>query len=154
MIGNRYRDVLNMVMIRKPKEPNNLFFTYLTSEFVYHMETSTIDEAASSSVILEVGRKPFPMVFLGSDGGSILFLRQKNSNNVYAWDTNVKCLSNNFKKVHHSISCRIPLKVTPGFRDIMWLIESNFMDFANGGTSCVGPLTKLHPMVYSEEHVL
>lgn len=151
MVGIRTHDVLNMLIIRKPKQPNNLYFTYLTSEFVYHMETSTIDEAATSGILLEVGRKPFPIVFLGTDGGSVLFLRREGSNNVYAWDTNSEFKTSNFKEAHHSTSCRIPLKVTPGFRDVMWLMESNFMDFANGTTSCVGPSTKLHPMVLSPQ---
>lgn len=111
------------------------------------METSAIDEAATSAVIVETGQKPFYMTFLGSDGGNVVFLRCEGSNNVYAWNTNDEFKKTNFIEAHRSTSCRIPLKVAPGFGDIMWLMESNLIDFATNTTSCVGPSTKLHPMV-------
>lgn len=148
MFGHKRPDVLSMMMIRTPKEPNSLYLTYLRSKYIYRAETSSIDVAATSCVLLEVGRKPFPMVFLGTDGGNVIFLRRHISNNVYAWNTDDEFKKSNFKKAHRSTDCRIPLKVAPGFGDIMWLMETNFMDFINDTTSCGGPSTKLHPMLH------
>lgn len=142
------RDVLYIQLIRK-KCGNVLFFTYLGSSRLYSIKTSFLRKGQCSGAVVDVGPKPNgqKIVLLGTDNGSSLFFRAKGESDIYVWDTE-KCFKpENFVLAQSGGECRLATQVVPGYKKLMWVLESNFHDYISNNVGCVGASVLLHPLI-------
>lgn len=145
------RDVLYIQLIRK-KCGNVLFFTYLSSPRLYSIKTSLLRKGQCAGAVIDVGPKPEgqKIVLLGTDNGSSLFFRPKGESDIYVWDTE-KCFKpDNWVLAQKGGECRLATQVVPGYKQLMWVLESNFHDYIVGNVGCVGANVLLHPLISCE----
>lgn len=69
--------------------------------------------------------------------------------NIYMWNTDTPFIQDNFLLVEQAGECRLPTGVIPGYKDLMWVIESNFQDYIENSVSCSGASVAIHPLVSS-----
>lgn len=142
------KDVLYMVLVRR-QCGNYVYFSYLSSPKMYHIKSESLQKGQTAGAIVEVGAKPEGVkgVLLGTDNaGSILF-RYKGQSDVYIWNTDTCFKDENFILVQRGTECRLPTHVVPGYKRLMWTIESNFHDYIAGTAGCLGPNVVVHPVV-------
>ncbi|XP_063230645.1 major royal jelly protein 1 [Bacillus rossius redtenbacheri] len=140
------RDVLYLALVRRPCGTTLLYLTYLSGCRVFYVKTSQLRRGARPAVV-DAGRKPGPLVLLGSDGGQALFFRARGEGDVYMWSTDTPLRADSFLLVQKGSECRLATQVAPGYKRLMWLLESNFQDFIAGTVGCAGASVALHPLV-------
>lgn len=148
--GCTKNDVLYIVLIRKPCGTTVLYFTYLGSSRLFSIRTEHLRKGfGGTGAVIDIGPKPkgLPIVLLGTDNGSSIFLRYKGLSDIYMWNTETCFKSSNFLEVQHGGECRLATQVVPGHKRFMWAIESNFQDYIAGTVGCTGASVVLHPVV-------
>lgn len=142
------KDVLYMVMVRKSCG-NSIYFSYLSSPKLYSIKTEFLQKGQAAGAVVEVGVKPqgVKIVYLGTDNGAGVFFRFKGESDVYIWNSENCFKMDNFIKVQSGNECRLPTQVVPGYKRLMWAIESNFHDFIANTAGCLGPNMVVHPLI-------
>lgn len=138
-----------MALIRKPNGSSIVYFTYLGSTRLFSIKTEHLRSGNGSGAVVDIGQKPQkqPIVILGTDNGSGLFLRYKGQSDIFLWNTDTCFKSSNFLEVQKGNDCRLSTQVVPGYRNFMWTIESNFPDYIAGKVGCNGASVVIHPVV-------
>lgn len=150
--GCTRKDVLYITLVRQ-SSGNALYFTYLSSPRLFYMKTSHLRQGHCNGAIVDVGPKPQGkrIVLLGTNDGNQLFWRYKGESDVYMFDTE-KCFKlENSELVQKGGECRLATQVMSGYKNLMWVIESNFHDYIANNVGCVGASVQLHPLVMSCE---
>ncbi|XP_012284413.1 major royal jelly protein 1 [Orussus abietinus] len=151
VLGCARRDVLYIALVRKQCGTPVLYFTYLGSSRLFSIKAANLRRGSASGSVVDVGPKPNKMVLLGSDNGCALFFRYKGQADVYMWNTGTAFRPENFLLVQKGNECRLPTQVVPGYKRLMWVIESNFHDYIQNSVGCSGASVSLHPLVKSAE---
>lgn len=146
--GCSRRDVLYIALVRKSCG-NVLYFTYLGSPRLYSIKSAYLRKGQCSGAVVDIGPKPHGqrIVILGTDNGSKMFLRYKGESDIYMWDTETCFKADNFVLAQKGYECRLATQVMPGYKQMMWVIESNFHDYISNNVGCVGASVQLHPLV-------
>lgn len=146
--GSNRNDVLYMALIRKSDSSNHLYFTYLGAPRLFSIKTQLLRVGLGAGAVVDVGPKPngLPIVILGTDNGSSLFLRYKGQSDIFLWSTETCFKSSNFIEAQKGDECRLPTQVMSGHKRFMWTIESNFNDFISNKMGCNGVSTLIHPV--------
>ncbi|XP_043289281.1 protein yellow-like [Venturia canescens] len=126
-------DVLYSVLLRRSDGSACLVFTYLGGDRIFSLLTNKLRNGTSVGNVNDLGSKPKKMVFLGTDGGSVMYFRYEGDSAVYRWDTNHSFDLENFEKVYSGHECSLTTQVTAdGKRARVRIMESNFPDFFQG----------------------
>ncbi|XP_050426680.1 protein yellow-like [Adelges cooleyi] len=135
------RDILYMapLMLRRG---TRLLLTYHDGWNMYKVQADIMDKTSDTAMLSVIGEKPCNMVLLGTDRGSVLFFRMENTNDVWSWDGNTPLDSDNFNLVHLGTTCRVPVVVCSS-RGLMWVMETNFVDYFEGTNDRMGANAKL-----------
>jgi len=147
------KDIFYIAIVQSDCKGALLFFTYLNAPKLYYIPTQNIRAGRTEGAVIDVGVKPARMVILGTDGGTSLFFRVRGESDIYMWDSREAFRHDNFVHVYKSDDCRYTTQVTPGYRNLMWMIQSNFQDFVRGCTGCLGVSSKVSPLVKFCEEV-
>lgn len=142
------QDVLYMCLVRKCCG-NVLYFTYLSSEKIFNVKSGFLQSGKAAGAIVESGIKPAhqKIVLLGTDNGAAIFFRYKGESDIYIWNTETCFKSENFMLVQKGNECRLATQVVPGYKRLMWAIESNFHDYVCNTVGCLGASVVVHPLV-------
>jgi hypothetical protein len=142
------RDVLYMVLIRR-QCGNYVYFSYLSSPKMFNIKSELLQKGKTAGAIVEVGSKPEGVkgVILGTDNAAGMFFRFVGESDVYIWNTDTCFKSENFILVQRGNDCRLPTHVVPGYKRLMWSIESNFHDYIANTAGCLGPNMVVHPLI-------
>lgn len=146
------KDILYMQLARKPSG-NVVYFTYLSSPRMFSIKAEYLQTGQASGAVIDAGGKPegTQVVLLGTDNGSAIFFRYKGESDVYIWNSDTCFKPDNFLLVQRGGECRMATQVVPGFRKLMWAIESNFHDYITNCTGCLGASMAIFPLVKSNE---
>ncbi|XP_017887555.1 major royal jelly protein 1 [Ceratina calcarata] len=148
--GTDKPDALYLALVRRQSCSSPvLYFTYLGSSRMFAIKTVNLRSGNANGSIVDVGGKKNKIVILGTDNGAAMFFRIKGDSNIYLWNTDTPFVPDNFLLVEKANECRLPTQVMPGYKDLMWVIESNFQDYIDNAVSCSGPSVALHPLLYS-----
>ncbi|XP_076246326.1 L-dopachrome tautomerase yellow-g [Calliopsis andreniformis] len=147
--GTQKRDALYLALVRKSYGAQVLYLTYLGSNKMFAIKVANLRSGNPNGSVVEIGRKTNKIVILGTDNGDSIFFRNKGEADVYMWNTNTPFTSNNFLLVQKGNDCRLPTEVIPGYKKLMWVIESNFQDYLENAVSCSGASVSIHPLVNS-----
>jgi hypothetical protein len=147
--GSPTRDVLYLALIRKSHGTTVLYFTYLSSGRLFSIKTHHLRRGSAKGTVVDVGPKHGSIVILGTDSGSAMFFRLKGESDIYMWNTETSFKSDNFLLVQKGTECRMATHVVPGYKRLMWVLESNFHDYIQNRVGCAGPSVSLHPLVKS-----
>ncbi|KOC60604.1 Major royal jelly protein 1 [Habropoda laboriosa] len=128
-----------------------LYFTYLNSNRMFAIKAANLRSGNANGSIVDIGGKRNKIVILGTDNGSAIFFRIKGDSNIYMWNTDTPFVKDNFLLVEKAGECRLPTAVIPGYKGLMWVIESNFQDYIENSVSCSGASVALHPLLNSCE---
>lgn len=144
------KDVLYIVLVRRSCG-TFLYFSYLSSSKLYSIRTDYLQKGQAAGAVVEVGIKPdsAKIVLLGTDNGSGIFFRYKGESDIYIWNSEQCYSPDNFILVQKGNECRLPTQVVPGYKRLMWVIESNFHDFIANTAGCLGPNMVVHPLIKS-----
>lgn len=148
LAGCACKDILYIALIRNPNG-NLLYFTYLSSTRLFYIKTSFLQRGQASGAVVDVGPKPpgKQMIPLGTDHGAALIFRFKGEFDIFIWNT-VSCFKpDNFLLVQKGDDCRLATQVVPGYKRLMWVIESNFQDYIANTAGCLGPSIVVHPLI-------
>ncbi|XP_046470644.1 major royal jelly protein 1 [Neodiprion pinetum] len=148
-LGCARRDVLYLALARKSCGATVLYFTYLSSSRMFSIKTVHLRKGSTNGAVVDVGVKNAKIVLLGTDGGAALFFRNKGESDIYMWNTDTCFKSDNFLLVQKGGECRLATGVVPGYKRLMWVIESNFQDFIQNTIGCAGASVVIHPLVKS-----
>lgn len=147
------KDVLYMALTRH-NDGNVLYFHYLCSPKLFSIKTEYLQQGQAEGAVVEIGMKPSEtasIVILGTDNGAALFFRHKGESDIYIWDTQTNFREENFLLVQRGDDCKLATQVVPGFKRLMWAIESNFHDYIADTTGCMGPSMSVHPLIKTPE---
>lgn len=146
--ANDIKDVLYIALARKPCG-NVLYFTYLSSPRLFSIKSDFLQKGQANGAVLDVGPKPpgTKIVLLGTDNGAALFFRYKGESDIYIWNSETGFKSENFLLVQKGDDCRLPTQVVPGYKKLMWTIESNFHDYIANTVGCLGASMAVHPLI-------
>lgn len=144
--GTPTKDVLYMALARKTTG-NEIIFTYLSSPKIFSIKEEYLINGQVSGTIQEVGTKPQPMVILGTDNGCGVFFRYKGESDIYIWNSEAAFCPQNFVLVQKGDECRLATQVVPGYKKLMWAIESNFHDYVANTDGCMGASMAVHPLI-------
>lgn len=137
--GSDCCDVLYSALIRRPDGENRIYFTYLSSDRIFSINTESLRKSSfeNPGKIKKEGTKEKRIVILGTDNGSALFFRNEGESDVYRWDT-MDCFDPaNFQKVYIGDECLLPTQVIPDYKlDRVRVLESSFPDFFSGTVGC------------------
>lgn len=142
------RDVLYIALARKPCG-NILYFTYLSSPHLFSIKSEYLQRGQASGTVVDCGPKPTlqQIVLLGTDNGAAIFFRYKGESDIYIWNSDTSFKSENFLLVQKGDDCRLSTEVVPGYKKLMWAIESNFHDYVLGSDGSLGPSMAVHPLI-------
>lgn len=149
--GSERKDVLYLALVRKNCGTVVLYFTYLGSSRIFSIKAANLRRGNASGSVVDVGTKQNRIVLLGTDNGCAIFFRNKGESDIYMWNTDTPFKSENFLLVQKGSDCRLPTQAIPGYKRLMWVIESNFQDYIQNTVSCSGASVALHPLVKSCE---
>ncbi|KAI4502045.1 hypothetical protein M0802_002727 [Mischocyttarus mexicanus] len=144
-------DVLYMVLVRKSDGTSVVYFTYLGSSRLFGIKAANLRLGDINGAIEEVGLKHQKIVLLGTDNGPAIFFRNKGESDIYMWNTETPFIQENFLLVQKEGDCRLSTQVVPGYKRLMWTIESNFQDYILNTVSCAGATVSIHPLMNSCE---
>lgn len=78
-LGNALSDVLYIALVHKADGSPILYFTYLNSSRIFSIKACHLRSGATNGAVVDEGPKSNKIVFLGTDGGSSIFLRNKGN---------------------------------------------------------------------------
>ncbi|EFN80993.1 Protein yellow [Harpegnathos saltator] len=145
--GVQRRDVLYLALVKKSCGTSILYFTYLGSNKLFAIKAVNLRKGYTQGAVVDVGPKQNKIVLLGTDNGCAIFFRFKGESDVYMWNTETPFNPENFLLVESGNDCRLPTQVVPGYKKLMWVIESNFQDYIQNTVSCSGASVAIHPLV-------
>jgi len=145
--GSSRKDVLYLALIRKSCGTTVLYFTYLSSERLFSIKTHHLRRGSTTGNVVDVGPKHETFVILGTDSGSAMFFRSKGEGDIYMWNTENPFKKENFLLVQKGNDCRLATHVVPGYKRLMWVLDSNFHDYIQNRVGCAGASISLHPLV-------
>ncbi|XP_032684644.1 major royal jelly protein 1 [Odontomachus brunneus] len=145
--GVERRDVLYLALVKKSCGTSILYFTYLGSNKLFAIKAVNLRKGYTNGAVVAVGPKQNKIVLLGTDNGYAIFFRVKGESDVYMWNTETSFNPENFLLVERGSDCRLPTQVIPGYKKLMWVIESNFQDYIQNTVSCPGASVAIHPLV-------
>ncbi|KAJ9577612.1 hypothetical protein L9F63_005799 [Diploptera punctata] len=145
--GCSTRDVLYIALIRKSEGNTELYLTYLSGESIFSVKTEYLRRGSTKGSVTNIGPKHNDIIILGTDNGYSLFFRLKGESDIYMWNTETCFKSENFMLVQKGNECHLATQVVPGYRRLMWVLESNFHDYIQDKVSCTGASVSLHPLV-------
>lgn len=147
--GCARRDVLYLALVRKSCGNNILYFSYLSSSRLFSIKAAYLRRGQASGAVVDVGPKPNlqKIVILGTDNGAAIFFRLKGESDIFMWNSETCFKPENFLLVQKGNECRLATQVVPGYKRLMWVIESNFQDFIANTVGCLGASVALHPLV-------
>ncbi|KAM0734412.1 Dopaminechrome tautomerase [Formica fusca] len=148
-VGVDRRDVLYLTLVKKSCGTPVVYFTYLGSNRLFAIKAENLRKGLTQGSVADVGPKPDKLVLLGSDNGCAIFFRYKGEPDIYMWNTETPFRTENFLLVQKGNDCRLATQVVPGFKRLMWVIESNFQDYIQNTVSCSGASVAIHPLVKS-----
>ncbi|XP_011494470.1 PREDICTED: major royal jelly protein 1 [Ceratosolen solmsi marchali] len=148
-IGCARNDVLYLALVRKGSGTSVLYFTYLGSTKLFSIDADNLRKSKTTGSIVDVGLKNNKIVVLGTDNGCAIFFRLKGQSDIFMWNTEAIFRAENFLLVQKGSECRLPTQVIPGYKKLMWVIESNFHDYIQNTVGCSGASVLLHPLVKS-----
>ncbi|RZC38988.1 MRJP domain containing protein [Asbolus verrucosus] len=142
------KDVLYIALARKTCG-NVLYFTYLSSPRLFSIKVSYLQKGQTNGAIVDVGAKPpgTKIVLLGTDNGAALFFRYKGESDIYIWNSDTAFKPENFLLVQKGGDCKLATQVVPGYKRLMWAIESNFHDYISNTVGCLGASMAVHPLI-------
>ncbi|KAK9888284.1 hypothetical protein WA026_000548 [Henosepilachna vigintioctopunctata] len=142
------RDVLYIALVRKTCG-NVLYLTYLSSPKLFSIRADLIYQGQSNGCVVESGVNPpgTKIVFLGTDNGAALFFRYKGESDIYIWNTETCFRPENFLLVQKGGDCRLATQVVPGYKRLMWALESNFFDYISNTVGCLGASMVVQPLI-------
>lgn len=140
------RDVLFLMLVRRRDNRNLLYISYLSSQHVFHMQSSVLHQKAKAGLLMECGKKPQRMVLLGTDNGQVIFFRFCSESNIYMWNSSRPFHERHFILAQTPWDARIPTHVTAGAGRLVWVLESNFQDFIQDCAGSLGASARLHPI--------
>ncbi|XP_050459225.1 major royal jelly protein 1 [Cataglyphis hispanica] len=146
-VGVDRRDVLYLTLVKKSCGTPVVYFTYLGSNRLFAIKAENLRKGLTQGAVADVGLKPDKLVLLGSDNGCAIFFRYKGESDIYMWNTETPFRTENFLLVQKGNDCRLATQVVPGFKRLMWVIESNFQDYIQNTVSCSGASVAIHPLV-------
>ncbi|XP_048510663.1 major royal jelly protein 1 [Athalia rosae] len=146
-LGCARRDVLYLALARKSCGTSVLYFTYLSSSRMFSIKTQHLRKGSTNGAVVDVGVKNDRIVLLGTDNGVSIFFRRRGEPDIYMWNTETAFKSDNFLLVQKGGDCRLATAVVPGYKRLMWVLESNFHDFIQNTVGCTGPSVVLHPLI-------
>ncbi|KAG7211986.1 hypothetical protein KM043_011184 [Ampulex compressa] len=145
--GAERTDVLYLVLVRKSCGTPVLYFTYLGSNRLFSIKAINLRRGNANGSVVDVGAKQNKIVLLGTDNGCAIFFRYKGQSDIYMWNTDTTFSPDHFLLVQKGGDCRLPTHVVPGYKRLMWVIESNFDDYIKNTVSCSGASVAIHPLV-------
>ncbi|XP_050432628.1 uncharacterized protein LOC126840744 [Adelges cooleyi] len=143
---SREMDVFYIALIEQCTG-NYIYFTYLSSPDVFRVRTKDLRKRINPKCLVNIGRKPCRMVFVGVGYETVLYFRIKGQNHLYGWDAKTSFLEENFMLVRKSKDCRTITHVDVDNAGILWALESNIQDFLMGNVGCFGPNMMLSPVL-------
>lgn len=150
-LGVDRRDVLYLTLVKKSCGTPVVYFTYLGSSRLFAIKAENLRKGLTQGAVVDVGPKQQKLVLLGSDNGCAIFFRYKGESDIYMWNTETPFNPENFLLVQKGNDCRLATQVVPGYKRLMWVIESNFQDYIQNTVSCSGASVAIHPLVKSCE---
>ncbi|KAL6263210.1 hypothetical protein P5V15_006010 [Pogonomyrmex californicus] len=147
--GVQRRDVLYVTLVKKSCGTPVLYFTYLGSNRLFAIKAENLRHGLTQGSVVDIGPKHNKIVLLGSDNGCAIFFRNKGESDIYMWNSETPFRPENFLLVQKGNDCRLPTQVVPGYKRLMWVIESNFQDYIQNTVSCSGASVGIHPLVKS-----
>uniref|UniRef100_A0A0C9S0B6 MRJP1_3 protein n=1 Tax=Fopius arisanus TaxID=64838 RepID=A0A0C9S0B6_9HYME len=150
-LGSNHRDVLYMALARKYDGTTVLYFTYLGSSRVFSIKADYLRKGNTDGYIVDVGPKIGKIVFLGTDNGSNIFFRRKGDSDIYMWNTDTSMKLENFILVQKGNDCRLSTHVVPGYKKLMWTLDSNIQDYIQNTVPCSGASINIHPIVNQDD---
>lgn len=142
-----HNDVLYIALARK-HSGNVLYFTYLSASNLFSIKAEYLQRGQANGAVVDVGSKPsHHIVLLGTDNGAAIFFRYKGESDIYIWNSDSACRSENFLLVQKGDDCRLPTQVVAGYKKLMWAIESNFHDYVLCTDGSLGPSMAIHPVI-------
>ncbi|XP_050529171.1 uncharacterized protein LOC126898822 [Daktulosphaira vitifoliae] len=126
---------------------NYLYFSYLSSSDLYRVRTKDLRRQMNPRCIVNIGKKPCKMVFLGVGYETVLYFRIRGQNHLYSWDSRLSFLEENFMVVRKSKDCRAITHVDVDNVGTLWVLESNIQDYLMGHVGCYGPNMMLGPVL-------
>ncbi|XP_029163986.1 major royal jelly protein 1 [Nylanderia fulva] len=145
------KDVLYLTLVKKSCGTPVVYFTYLGSNRLFAIKAENLRKGLTQGAVLDVGPKQQKLVLLGSDNGCAIFFRYKGESDIYMWNSETPFNPENFVLVQKGNDCRLATQVVPGYKRLMWVIESNFQDYIQNTVSCSGASVAIHPLVKSCE---
>lgn len=150
--GCAVKDILYLQLVHK-STGNIVYINYLSSPRLFSIRAQLLQTGQTSDAIVDVGAKPEGrrQVFLGTDNGAAIFFRYKGESDIYIWNSDDPFNEANFLLVQKGGDCRLATQVVPGWKKLMWAIESNFHDFITGTTGCLGASVAVYPLVKTSD---
>ncbi|GAB1861268.1 Major royal jelly protein 1 [Camponotus japonicus] len=145
--GVQRRDVLYLTLVKKSCGTPVLYFTYLGSNRLFAIKAENLRKGLTQGSVADVGPKQEKLVLLGNDNGCAVFFRYKGDSDIYMWNTETPFRQENFVLVQKGNDCRLATQVVPGYKRLMWVIESNVQDYIQNTVSCSGASVAIHPLV-------
>jgi len=140
-------DVLYLALIRKSCGTTVLYFTYLSGERLFSIKTHHLRRGSTAGNVVDVGPKYETFVILGTDSGSAMFFRSKGEGDIYMWNTEKPFKREEFLLVQKGNECRLATHVVPGYKRLMWVLDSNIYDYIQNNVGCAGASISVHPLV-------
>nr|CAR66236.1 yellow-g protein [Blattella germanica] len=143
------RDVLYLALVRTSAGNNVLYVTYLSGKNIFSINAEHLRKGSAKGTVVDVGPKHNDIVILGTDNGYSVFFRLKGESDIYMWITDTSFKHENFLLVQKGNECRLATQVVPGYKRLMWVLESNFLDYIQDKIGCAGASISIHPLVKS-----
>ena len=128
------RDVLYMVLIRKPTGDNFVYFTYRSGDDVFAINSRSLQLENSSVKSFNIGKKPNKMIFLGTDDWECIYFRYENTTEIYKWNSATAFIDKNFQLVDNVKTGLIPTHTMTDYnRGVMRVLKSNLPHYIDSG---------------------
>ncbi|XP_045478067.1 major royal jelly protein 1-like [Harmonia axyridis] len=142
------KDVLYIALARKSCG-NVIYLTYLSSPKLFSIRTELIYQGQANGCVVEAGVNPpgTKIVMLGTDNGAAIFFRYKGESDIFIWNSETTFKPENFLLVQKGGDCRLSTQVVPGYKRLMWALESNFYDYIANTVGCLGASMYVQPLI-------
>ncbi|CAH1390743.1 unnamed protein product [Nezara viridula] len=140
------KDVLYISLIRRDETGPILYFTYLHGTNMFYIRTCNIRSGRLIGSVVTVGMKPGPMLILGTDKASTMYLRLKSRPELFMWNTFRPFRPKSLILLERADMPFYSTQVMPGYKRLLWTLESNYNDYFNNTHDSIGPRAKLRPL--------
>ncbi|XP_044759960.1 major royal jelly protein 1 [Coccinella septempunctata] len=142
------KDVLYIALARKSCG-SVIYLTYLSSPKLFSIRCDLIYTGQANGCVVEAGVNPpgTKLVMLGTDNGAAIFFRYKGESDIFIWNSETAFKPENFLLVQKGGDCRLATQVVPGYKRLMWALESNFYDYISNTVGCLGASMVVQPLI-------